>query len=364
MNDRDGSTRGTAHQSAHRRAICERLACAAILLLAVPGAAEAKAANPKPAERGAMIPARPLLNLRVDIESCQYDLFVNGGLVMRNMAGTPAHEEQPINHFVRSGSNDIEVLLYPDPDAPDASEVKVSLVIKDAEHAEAPGVTALVLAHSAKAGAANPTAGSTPAGVFDSRRGFEKPADSGDVKVGPAKFRHLPVHRDPLDMLSRTFDMHLPFPEWAFFKGEKMKQGWEYETKDALKAGYAQVLPAYVQLASLLEKHDVNAFVDACEERSREMDVAFYKTAGETRRRLTEELKTAFADPTLKLEPTTPPPGKFWRYSVGSKGNLIALTQGDRGSSVIGYESTNGSLYRLGFPVTFRKQGDRFIVTR
>lgn len=354
MNDTD--------RSANRRAFLERLVCAALLLLAVPGAADAKATNPKLSERGTMIPARPLLNLRVDIESCQYDLFVNGGLVMRNIAGTPAHEDQPINHFVRSGSNEIEVLIYVDPDAPDAGEVKVSLVIKDADHDQAPGVTALVLAH--KAGAAEPTAGSTPAGVFDSRRGFEKPADKGDFKVGPAKFRHLPVHRDPLDMVSRTFDVHLPFPEWAFFKGEKMKQGWEYETKDALKAGYAQILPAYVQLASLLEKHDVNGFVDACEERSREMDLAFYKTAGETRRRLTEELKTALADPTLKLEPTTPPPGKFWRYSVGSKGNLIALTQGDRGSAVIGFESTNGSVYRLGFPVTFRKQGDRFIVTR
>jgi len=354
VNDTDRSSR--------RGAILERLVCAALLLLSVPGAAGAKAANPKPAERGTMIPARPLLNLRVDIESCQYDLFVNGGLVMRNMEGTPIHEEQPINQFVRSGSNELEVLIYLDPSEPDASDVKVSLVIKDADHDQAPGVTALVLAH--RAGAADPTAGSTPAGVFDSRRGFDKPANNGDLKVGPAKLRHLPVHRDPLDMVSRTFDMHLPFPEWAFFKGDKMKQGWEYESKDALKAGYAQVLPAYVHLASFLEKRDVNGFVDACEERSREIDLAFYKTAGETRRRLTEELKTALADPTLKLEPTTPPPGKYWSYAVGSKGNLIALLQGSRGSAVIGFASNDGNLYRLGFPVALRKQGDRFIVTR
>ncbi len=351
-------------RSAQRPGILERLVCAAFLLLCMPGAAGAKAPNSKRAERVTMIPARPLLNLRVDIESCQYDLFVNGGLVMRNMEGTPAHEEQPINHFVRSGSNEIEVLIYVDPDAPDTCEAKVALVIKDAEHEEAPGVTALVLGHTAKAGAADPTAGSTPAGVFDSRHGFEKPADKGDFKVGRASLRHLPTHRDPLDMLSRSFDLHLPFPEWAFFKGDKMKQGWEYETKDALKAGYAKVLPAYVQLASLLEKRDVNGYLDACEERSHEIDLAFYKSAGETRRRLAQELTTAFKDPTLKLEPTTPPPGKFWSYSVGSQGNLIALTQGSRGSSVIGFESTNGSLYRLGFPVVFRKQGDRFIVTR
>jgi hypothetical protein len=357
-----------AGRPANRRWLPGRLACAALLLLvgggSAGGAAGAKHANPKRAERVTMIPARPLLNLRIDIDSCQFDLFVNGALVMRNMEGTPIHEEQPINPFVRSGSNEIEVLMYVDSDAPDACEAKVSLVIKDADHDQAAGATALVLGHSAKAGAADPTAGSTPAGVFDSRRGFEKPADKGDVKVGPARLRHLPTHRDPLDMLGRSFDMSLPFPEWAFFKGDKMKQGWEYETKDALKAGYAQVLPAYVQLAALLEKRDVTGFVDACEERSHEIDLAFYKSAGETRRRLAEQLKTAFADPTLKLEATTPPPGKYWSYSVGSKGNLIALTQGSRGSSVIGFESTDGNLYRLGFPVTFRKQGDRFVVTR
>jgi len=359
---------GLVQRIACRRGALEFLVFTALLLLCLPGPSqaktEAKTAKPKPAERGTMIPARPVLNLRVDIESCQYDLFVNGGLVMRNMAGTPIHEDQPINHLARSGSNEIEVLRYLDPDAPDDCDIKVSLVIKDFDHDDASGVTALVLAHSAKAGAGDPTAGSTPAGVFDSRRGFEKPSDKGDFKVGPAKFRHLPVHRDPLDMVSRTFDMHLPFPEWAFFKGEKMKQGWEYETKDALKAGYAQILPAYVQLSTLLEKGDVNGFVDACEERSHEIDLAFYKAAGETRWGLTEQVKTALADHTLKLEPKTPPAGRFWRYSVGSKGNLIALTQGDRGGAVIGFASTDGNPYRLGFPVTFRKQGDRFIVTR
>ncbi len=361
MNDAGGSDN-------HHRRTPGRLACAALLLVsvvgAVAGAPGAKGANPKRAERVTMIPARPILNLRIDIEACQFDLFVNGGLVMSNIQGTPIHEEQPINHFARSGSNDIDVLIYVDTDAPDACEAKVSLVIKDAANDQAPGVTALALGHSAKAGAADPTAGSTPAGVFDSRRGFEKPADKGDVKVGPARLRHLPTFRDPLDMLSRSFDMHLPFPEWAFFKGDKMKQGWEYETKDALKAGYAQVLAAYVQLASLLEKRDVNAFVDACEERSHEIDLAFYKSPGETRSRLAQELKTALADPTLAQEPKQPPPGRFWKYAVGSKGNLIGLTQGDRGSAVIGFHSNNGNLYRLGFPVTFRKQGDRFIVTR
>ena len=209
--------------SLKRRAILERLVCAALLLLSVPGAADAKATNPKPGERGTMIPARPLLNLRVDIESCQYDLFVNGGLVMRNLAGTPAHEEQPINQFVRSGSNEIEVLIYLDTDAPDACDVKVSLVIKDAEHDQAPGVTALVLAH--KAGAADPTAGSTPAGVFDSRRGFEKPADKGDFKVGPAKLRHLPVHRDPLDMRQPHVRHAPPLPRVGLFQGRQDEAG-------------------------------------------------------------------------------------------------------------------------------------------
>ena len=340
--------------------------------LAAPGArpsaraaaAGARAHKTISTEKVAMIPARPLINLKIDIEYCQYDVYVNGGLVTRNMEGNPAHEDQPINHWLRSGANEIEVLMYLATDEPDTCEIKVALMIKDADNEQAPATTALVLARSAKAAGVDPVAGSTPAGVFDSRRGFHATADKGDFKVGPAELVHLPTHRDPLDVLKRTFDVHLPFPDWAFFKGEKMKQGWEYKTKDELKVGHAEVLAAYQSVWTLLEKHDVDGFVAACDERSREMDLAYYKSSGETRTRLRHELESAQKDTTLTLAPVALPPGKFWRYTVGSKGNLIALTQGSRGSPIFRYEAHDGAAYALGFPVVFRKQGAHYIVTR
>jgi hypothetical protein len=311
-----------------------------------------------------MFARRPLINLKVDIEQCSYQLFLNGGLVTSNLEGNPAHEDQPVNHWLRTGSNEIQVYMYKAADEQDECNVKVAVTAKDNDDDKIPLATALVLAHSAKAAAAgSPTQGSSPPGLFDSHQGF-RASDKGDLRVGPAKIVHLTGKGDQIYVLSRTFEVQLPFAGWAFFRGDKLKQWWEFENEKAMDPAYEAVLAAYRKVWSLLQKRDVTGFLDACEERSREIDLAYYKQPGETRAGLRKELESTVEDSTLELASVENRPGKFWKYTVGSTGTLIALTQGDRGSPILRFQMKDGTPFSLIFPVVFRKEGDRYIVTR
>jgi hypothetical protein len=69
-------------------------------------------------------------------------------------------------------------------------------------------------------------------------------------------------------------------------------------------------------------------------------------------------------DSTLALRTVDNTPGKYWKYSVGSKGNLIALATGTTLSPILRYEMKDDTPFSLIFPVVFRKEGKRFIVTR
>jgi hypothetical protein len=343
----------------YRRSRCGRLVVACLLLLGISATAATAGEN----KRSHMNTGAPLVGLRLDGQECIYVVYVNGGLVASNMEATPVGEDYPINQFLRSGENELTVHLYRWHETdPDTGELKLAIKIGDADDENRPAVTALTLVYSAKA-PGDRTAGSSPPGTFDSQHAYRR-AEHGDVTVGKASLTQLPGRGSVIHALSRTFSMHLPFPEWAFFKGEKVKQGWEFKDDQEMEPTYLEIQKAYGELQSLLAKKDVDAFLDACEERSREIDQAFYKKPGETRAALKQQLASAVNDPKFALSAVIKPEGKHWRYTVGSTGKIISLTTGSRGAPILRFRMKDDTPFSLIFPVFFRKQGQRYIVTR
>jgi hypothetical protein len=312
-----------------------------------------------------MVAGKPLFNLRVDIEGCAHDVYVNGGLITRNLEGSKDHTEYPINHWLRSGSNEIQVNMLKPEGQLDECNVKVELRYKDEATApDAPGVSLTTLVHDAqRAPATAPTDGSSPSGSFDSRTG--QPATSGaDVRVGAVVITTLPGKMSSVHSLSRAVEMAVPFPEWAFFRGEVQRPDWDYENKQERQPVYDALLAAYQALHDRLAKGDVDAFVDACEERSREMDLAYYMTPGSSREILRKQVASAITNSNFELESLYKSPGKYWGYLVGSKGTLVALTQGTRASALLSFQKKGGQELAIVLPVFFRKEQGNYIVTR
>lgn len=322
--------------------------------------------NTGPGESLPMISEKPLFNLKLDLKKCAYTVYVNGGIVASDMMGEPIEAELPINHWLRTGANEIEVYMMKWPEDPDLCDIKLDLVYRDASAQSAGGSGRIVstLAHSAKAAAAGtPVLGSSEAGLLDSKKEF-KPSEQGDVLVGPAYIRQLTGKYEHIQILCRSFNLHLPFPEWDFFRGEYVRPMWEWESDEASEPAYQEILAAYQKVWKILSARDINGFLVACGERSRETDIAYYKKPGETRDRLRRALEIAMKDTDLELATLDVKPGNTWVYDVGSKGTLIALTQGTRSDSIFRFQTKKGSPFSYIFPVVFRKEGSQYIVTR
>lgn len=313
-----------------------------------------------------MIPGKPVFSVKLDFAECPHNVFVNGGIVASDTTFAPDEGEYPINQWLRSGDNTIEVRIAQWTDKPERCDVKLELIYKDADSIDKDpeGTTVLTIAYSAKAAeAGTPFLGSTPGGVFDSRRKFVA-AENGDVLIGPPQIKRVNERDKFLYAIVRSVNLHLPFPEWAFFRGEPLKQDWEFENEQAFDHIYGQVLSAYRGVWKLLAARDINGFLVACEERSRETDIAYYRKPGETRASLRHLLEVAMKDKDLELAPVDLSPGRSWIYDIGSNGNPIALTQPPDSSPILRFETKKGSPYSYIFPIVFRKEGNKYIVTR
>jgi hypothetical protein len=311
-----------------------------------------------------MLLGKPVFSLRVDMEHCAHVVYVNGGLVRQSLEQTPIHAEYPVNHWLRSGKNDIEVHMLKWEGEPDDCNVQVTLRRRETKPpVDTVPLTLLTLMHDAKNAPRNaPTQGSSPSGAFYSGTG--QAVNNGDLRVGAASVQALTGRWSQVHILSRSFEIPLPFPEWAFFRGERQILEWEFESEQQQQALYSSLLATYQDLHGMLSSGDVDAFVAACEERSRETDLAYFKTIGDTRASLRKHLVSAMNDSTLELASLDVPPHEAWTYTVGSAGTLVALTQGNRASSILRFQARDDTPFSMVFPVVFRKEHQRYIVTR
>ena len=206
------------------------------------------------------------------------------------------HETQPINHWVRSGQNKLEVFIYDEDGRPPAGcKVKTSVLVGDANDDKVPETTVLTLAYGHVPPGGHPTGGSSREGTFDSTHGY-RASDQGDVKVGPPELVRLTGGGSEIQVLSRTFDFHVPFPGWVFFKGEPVKQGMAVQGQ----AGDDADLPGDLRLPEargrFFRRRTSMDFSMLARERSREMDVAYFKHPGATRAQLRKDSESAVDD--------------------------------------------------------------------
>lgn len=334
---------------------------------AAAGASAAAAPSAQsPAAPGSLpvIGTKPLFNLQLDITHCPYDIYVNGGLVERNGEAQPASGTQPINHWLRSGDNEVAVYMYKWPEEPDECDVNVGLELTDAAMTQQPPVTLMTLVHKAKqAPPGDPARGSSPAGTLDSQRAFVASAQ-GDVRVGPAEVAQLKGAERMVFVLRRNITLGLPFPEWAFLRSDRLRTLSEVEATKELRPDYHELQAAYDTLWALLDKHDVDGFADACEERSRELDRAYYKQPAETRAALREQLISTMKDKDLELKSIKLPPDKFRQRITGPRGQVLALVEDSVGTPILRYPRKDGGAFSIIFPVMFRRENGRYIVTR
>lgn len=325
--------------------------------LSTPGAATPPEASP-------MLTGKPYLSIQVDAFHVPFEIFVNSGYITTDGTGATASEKWPINPFLRSGTNEIGVLMYGWADgAPGAFEddakLTLRVLVKQADSEASQEHELFVIAFNGNATAsAVATEGSTVEGSLDSARSFAR-VDQGDVELGPVKIRRIP--QENVTVLTRSLNLRLPFPEWAFLRSDQQTPTIELNESE-VDLQHDQLLTAYEEVWSLLASRNLDKLMPLFEERSREIDLALYQESGTTQAKLREAFESALTDSTCALAPVRPKKGG-WYYNVAPGGRLARLTNSDHGGAIIRFKYGSSDFARV-FPIMFRKQGSRFIVAR
>jgi hypothetical protein len=288
---------------------------------------------------------KPYLTLKVEADYVPYEVFVNGGFVITDLSGWSGEQSSAINPWLRAGSNEISVLLYPwhNEDQPASfdpqAHLSLRVTMRDLAESASPQIEVLRIDwNGAKLNAV---------------------ADAADA-LGPLQAER--VDSDEKLLLTQAMRMRLPFPEWAFFGSETAAPTYTLSEQE-IEPHYQKLLAAYENIWQLLEAKQIERLMPLFAERSREIDLALFHPEGTTQAKLRESLERAVHDETRSLAPIRPAEGA-WKYDVGPSGRLQRLSDGAQSSAIIRFPEKQDPLASIGYGIAFRKQGDDFIVAR
>lgn len=312
-----------------------------------------------------MLSQKPYITLHIQTSSLPFEVYVNGAPVTADETGSDADITWPINNMLHPWrENEIAILVWTN-ELDDGSigfepgaQATLSVMLQQAGALQEPGRTIGNLHFEAdKLRDARATEGSSPSGRYDSARDLASSA-AGDVVIGAPFVRELNKEVGLL-MVARTFVIPLPLPEWEFFSSEQVATLNNGETAQT-EVLYSELLAAYEELWKKLKAGELDSVMPYFEERSRNTDRAFFLAAGTTQQRLRSSLQEAMADSSLQLGSLKT--DGFWTLNVGPTQRLMRLVWGDHSSAIIRFADKEYAGVATTYPLTFRKQGSRYII--
>ncbi|NOZ55152.1 MAG: hypothetical protein GXP08_18785 [Gammaproteobacteria bacterium] len=307
-----------------------------------------------------MLINKPYFTLRLEMSSCKYTVMVNGAPIAEDLKAQPVAVDIPINHWLRTGRNEISVELYPPDEGQPisfASDCALKLQVHPSGVDSSQNNVISTLHYSGQlAQKGTGTEKSTPAGKYRSVDGFTKKSD-GDVVVSEVKTGTLPD--DYGTSFTQTVTLTTPFPEWAFFSSDLLPDLYALSEQE-LDKYFDELYKQYERINDALKRKDIDSILPLFEERSREIDAAFYYEKGRTIKRLEDSLKDAVSNADYELAELKP---NYLGFDVGFVNRKMERLERGRGGSAIGFDfkHTTGS---ENYDLIFRRQNGKWIITR
>jgi hypothetical protein len=281
----------------------------------------------------------------------RYQLYLNGVLVEGNSSGAQSTFDIPVNHWMRSGKNTLDLTVYPNDEGEDISfksDIKALLQVRN--YGERENFT---LGGFSFDGLKYKNA------VLDKtyQRDIEnfEIVEAGGITVSEMTEEH-DIHFEGTRAYSLTLEIPSNLPLWAFFESD------EVPDLDTMSDESYEVVSAemYVILRNIqdhLEQGKVDDIMPLFAERNRETDLAFYKEEGQTERELHSDSTNDI--PTLNmitLDSNSAGYKSEQNLKLGS--NLI----NNRTNAIS--DNLKSGPGNLSFPIMFRKQDGKWIITR
>ena len=294
---------------------------------------------------------KPVFTIDLHAAGTRFQLYLNGVLVEGDPSGGQNIYEIPVNHWMRSGKNTLDLTVYPDDEGEDIqsnSVIKALLQVRNFGEQENHALGGFVFK-----GATYKTA------VLD--KAYQRDLESFEiVDSGGIKISELGMIEDaPFDGARKyalTLEVPSNLPLWAFFESDEVPD-LDTMSDESYEAITAEMYVILKGIQDHLEQGKVDEVMPLFAERNRETDLAFYKEEGQTERELHSDFTNDI--PTLNMIELDP---KSSLYTSERNLKLASNFRNGRKNAISGnLKSGPGN---LSFPIMFRKQDGKWIITR
>jgi hypothetical protein len=295
---------------------------------------------------------KPVFTMKVHSFGTRYRVYINGVMVYKDSEGRGQITTSfPLNHWMKSGENTLALEVYPDDEGTpinEKSEVNAEIYVHNDEMEKQQyrigGFNFKGLGHIPESG------------LLGYRLNTElfKQDEEGTVIAQEVEITEDTVF-DGVIEYKQIFTIPNNLPLWAFFESDDVPNDPDL-SEEEYWALSAELRDHLKMIQDKLIAGEVDEMMPLFEERNNELDKAFYYSSGVMQAKLKDAFETDI--PQLDMLPLE---GRYVSY-VNEKNLKLASVYRNRKPAISGnYKEGTGSLK---FPIMFRKQDGKWIITR
>jgi len=312
-----------------------------------------------------MLTKKPYFTYRIETKGALYESKINGILLEEDFEGNTLNFEQPVNQYMRTGTNRIGFQISTHtPEDFDNAKITVSLYVNQDGASESQKklisqVTFKANDFAVEKSPIQAIQASMAAVRLDSTDDFLA-NDKGDVIVHEPQIMRSRI-RPHAFYIYQDIELKTPFPEWGFFNADELdfpdleddyfNAPDEYNNKII-----APLYKEHEKLFSVLKTKDFDKILPLFAERNSEYDIALYYPEGTYDKMLEKALQGDFDDDNsvLKIDEF-----EYAQPTISDDKKLAKLGA----SAMIKFENEEHSLFSK-YPLWFYKKDGKWIISR
>ncbi len=302
---------------------------------------------------------KPSYRLKIEGKENKIEVFFNGIRVYKDDTLTSSYITYPLNDLIATGKNELKVRLLATKSMnytfKSRSKFKISFIVKaeGKEHI----LSVLQYTHKEK----EKFNGTTPAGTYSIDKQLKQTLE-GDLTIGEVKTSSMSMYRTQKIkglIFTQSISVPTPFPRWKFLDSEdiidvnfddlSMDAYQKLKATPKIQALYDQ----YSILHTAFKEKNIHKILSILEERTQEMDKAWYGKQGTNRKDMQEDFHKILNDSNWELMGFD----KNKHYFFVEDNNKIAYL------NAIAFNKTNADL-RNSYHFQFRYSKGKWILTR
>jgi hypothetical protein len=295
---------------------------------------------------------KPVFTMKIHGFGTRYRIYINNIKVYEETSGaSQVTTSIPLNHWMKAGENSLKLLVYPNnEDAPinEKSEVNAEIYVHNDEMEE----------HQYRIGGFNFKGLGR---IHESAlKGYHLETELFKQDYEGELIAHeVSVAKDTV--LAGSYEYEQVFtipnnlPRWSFFESDDVPNGYELSDGEFWELS-AELRDHLKMIQDKLIAGEVDDVMPLFEERNNELNKAFYYSSGVMEAKLRDAFETDI--PQLDMLPIT---GRSVVYINEYNKKLASVYRGEKTAISGNYKEGTGSLK---FPIMFRKQDGKWIITR